>query len=69
MNFLFKGGLISWLVSILEDPEKLSDYMLEYAVALLMNLCLRSAGKKKCGEIPYEVLKVWASLIISLVVS
>ncbi len=37
-------GLVQWLVAVLEEPETLSDYTLEYAVALLMNLCLRSSG-------------------------
>ena len=52
------GDLIKWLVSTLSDFETVSDYMLEYAVALLMNLCLRFAGKKKCGEISDDVIKV-----------
>ena len=34
----------------------LSDYALEYCTALLMNLCLRSAGRKKAGNIPTEKL-------------
>ena len=35
---------MAWLVAELEDNDALSDYTLEYSVALLMNLCLRSAG-------------------------
>jgi hypothetical protein len=41
---MIRDGLIFWLIDILKDPDCLSDYTLEYAVALLMNLCLRSAG-------------------------
>lgn len=41
---MIKDGLIFWLVDVLTDTDSLSDYTLEYAVALLMNLCLRSAG-------------------------
>lgn len=41
---MIRDGLIFWLIDILKDPDCLSDYMLEYSVALLMNLCLRSAG-------------------------
>lgn len=41
---MIKDGLIFWLVDVLIDPDCLSDYNLEYCVALLMNLCLRSAG-------------------------
>ena len=37
-------GLVLWLIKILEEPETLNDYSLEYSVALLMNLCLRSEG-------------------------
>ncbi|KAL5011227.1 hypothetical protein ScPMuIL_011690 [Solemya velum] len=40
-------GVIEWLVKVLEDNDSLSDYTLEYSVALLMNLCLRTAGKKR----------------------
>lgn len=36
--------LIGWLVDELQDSDCLSDYMLEYSVALLMNLCLRTKG-------------------------
>lgn len=37
-------GLVIWLIKLLEEPEVLNDYSLEYSVALLMNLCLRSTG-------------------------
>ncbi len=42
---MIEAGIIQWLVSVLEDNDALSDYTLEYSVALLMNLCLRTAGK------------------------
>ena len=42
---MIEEGVISWLVTVLEDNDALSDYTLEYSVALLMNLCLRSAGE------------------------
>ncbi len=41
---MIEEGIIVWLVGVLEDNDSLSDYTLEYSVALLMNLCLRSAG-------------------------
>ena len=41
---MIEEGITGWLVSVLEDNDALSDYTLEYSVALLMNLCLRSAG-------------------------
>ncbi len=33
--------MVKWLVSIMSDVETLSEYSLEYASALLMNLSLR----------------------------
>uniref|UniRef100_F7B890 LisH domain-containing protein ARMC9 n=1 Tax=Ciona intestinalis TaxID=7719 RepID=F7B890_CIOIN len=61
---MIKGDLIRWLVSTLADRNiGLSDYMLEYAVALLMNLCLRKSGKQKCGENATQVLKVLSDLL------
>ncbi|CAK8681084.1 unnamed protein product [Clavelina lepadiformis] len=60
---MIRGGLIRWLVTILSEHDSLSDYMLEYAVALLMNLCLRTSGKQKCGEDASLVLKVLSDLL------
>ncbi|NXD48868.1 ARMC9 protein, partial [Corvus moneduloides] len=60
---MIKDGLIFWLVDVLIDPDCLSDYNLEYCVALLMNLCLRSAGKKICASIPNHMLRVLSSLL------
>ena len=45
---LIAGGMINWLVGSLENQEELTDFTLEYSVALLMNLCLRSKGKLHC---------------------
>jgi len=42
---LIDSAVVEWLFSVLEEPDDLSDYALEYAVALLMNLCLRTSGK------------------------
>ncbi|XP_050758608.1 lisH domain-containing protein ARMC9 isoform X3 [Gymnogyps californianus] len=60
---MIKDGLIFWLVDILTDTDCLSDYTLEYSVALLMNLCLRSAGKKMCARIANHVLRVLSDLL------
>ena len=56
---MIEEGIIAWLVSVLEDNDSLSDYTLEYSVALLMNLCLRSAGDfsfaiKECTQFWHE---------------
>ncbi|KFQ23500.1 LisH domain-containing protein ARMC9, partial [Merops nubicus] len=60
---MIKDGLILWLVDVLTDTDCLSDYTLEYSVALLMSLCLRSAGKKMCARIGNHVLKVLCNLL------
>ncbi|NWQ79129.1 ARMC9 protein, partial [Columbina picui] len=60
---MINDGLIFWLVDVLRDSDCLSDYTLEYSVALLMNLCLRSAGKKTCARIANHVLKVLSDLL------
>ncbi|XP_056421533.1 lisH domain-containing protein ARMC9 isoform X2 [Hyla sarda] len=60
---MIKDGLILWLVQELEDTDHLSDYTVEYSVALLMNLCLRSSGKKMCGKNAGLVLKVLSDLL------
>lgn len=56
-------GVIEWLISVLEDNDSLSDYTLEYSVALLMNLCLRTAGKKRCVPTAHQTLKVLSDLL------
>ncbi|XP_018429341.1 PREDICTED: lisH domain-containing protein ARMC9-like [Nanorana parkeri] len=60
---MIKDGLIDWLVQELEDTDHLSDYTMEYSVALLMNLCLRSAGKKVCAKNASHVLRVLSDLL------
>uniref|UniRef100_A0AAR2JQX9 LisH domain-containing protein ARMC9 n=1 Tax=Pygocentrus nattereri TaxID=42514 RepID=A0AAR2JQX9_PYGNA len=60
---LIRQGLIGWLVDELQDSDSLSDYTLEYAVALLMNLCLRTPGKRRCTERAKHVLKVLTDLL------
>jgi len=41
---MIERDVMLWLVQLLQNCDMISDYMLEYAVALLMNLCLRTAG-------------------------
>uniref|UniRef100_A0A8C3YE39 LisH domain-containing protein ARMC9 n=1 Tax=Catagonus wagneri TaxID=51154 RepID=A0A8C3YE39_9CETA len=60
---MIRDGLIFWLIDILKEPDCLSDYTLEYSVALLMNLCLRSAGKNMCAKAAGLVLKVLSDLL------
>jgi hypothetical protein len=43
--------LIKWISQVLRnESDQLTDYSIEYATALLMNLSLRDAGKDKCEE-------------------
>ncbi|XP_037530501.1 lisH domain-containing protein ARMC9 [Nematolebias whitei] len=60
---MITDDLIGWLVDELQDSDCLSDYTLEYSAALLMNLCLRTKGKRKCAETAKHVLKVLTDLL------
>uniref|UniRef100_A0A3B3WPB6 LisH domain-containing protein ARMC9 n=1 Tax=Poecilia mexicana TaxID=48701 RepID=A0A3B3WPB6_9TELE len=60
---MIEDDLIGWLVDELQDSDCLSDYTLEYSAALLMNLCLRTKGKRKCAENAKHVLKVLTDLL------
>lgn len=56
--------MIKWIATVLKDEgETLSDYSIEYATALLMNLSLRAAGKSKCEEPQIQLLKVLNDLV------
>lgn len=60
---LIDSAVVEWLFKMLEEPDNLSDYALEYTVALLMNLCLRTTGKKKCCLHPEKILKLLIDLL------
>ncbi|XP_066565322.1 lisH domain-containing protein ARMC9 isoform X2 [Amia ocellicauda] len=60
---MIQDGIIPWLIDELQDTDSLSDYTLEYSVALLMNLCLRAQGKRKCAQNANHVLKVLTDLL------
>ncbi|XP_012728038.2 lisH domain-containing protein ARMC9 isoform X1 [Fundulus heteroclitus] len=60
---MIADNLVGWLVDELQDSDCLSDYTLEYSAALLMNLCLRTRGKRKCAENAKHVLKVLTDLL------
>ena len=49
---LISLGMPHWLVTFLERPDSLSELCLEYSMALLMNLCLRSAGRTAAETLP-----------------
>ncbi|XP_075878712.1 lisH domain-containing protein ARMC9 isoform X3 [Nelusetta ayraudi] len=60
---MIKDNLIGWLVDELHDSDCLNDNTLVYSTALLLNLCLRTAGKRKCAEDTKHVLKVLTDLL------
>ncbi|CAF0800409.1 unnamed protein product [Rotaria sp. Silwood1] len=62
-TIMINENMIKWLVPLLSVSNGLSDYTLEYGVALLMNLCLRTEGRKKCAEIAEQAITVLASLL------
>lgn len=56
--------MIKWISNVLKNQgDQLSDYSIEYATALLMNLSLRSNGKDKCEDPDIELLKVLNDLV------
>ncbi|KAJ8328414.1 LisH domain-containing protein armc9 [Batrachochytrium dendrobatidis] len=62
-SIMNKSCTISYLQSILKDIDSLSEYTIEYATALMMNLCLRKLGKQQCAASPEQTLLVLNSLI------
>ncbi|XP_060934243.1 lisH domain-containing protein ARMC9 [Limanda limanda] len=60
---MIADNLIGLLVDELQDPDCLNDINLEFIAAMLMNLCLRTKGKKKCAENAKHVLKVLTDLL------
>ncbi|KAJ3341180.1 LisH domain-containing protein armc9 [Gonapodya sp. JEL0774] len=56
-------GMVTWLVqSLLSDPDSLSEYTIEYACSLLMNLVLRSRGRREASGIADACLRVLSEL-------
>ncbi|CAF2004352.1 unnamed protein product [Rotaria magnacalcarata] len=62
-SLMINQNIIKWLITILSKTDRLSDYTLEYGVALLMNLCLRTNGRKKCATIAEQAITVLSSLL------
>lgn len=50
---MIQQGLIPYFHNLLQNlqEKQLSEYTIEYATSLLMNLCLRSSGKRACLEL------------------
>jgi hypothetical protein len=62
-NLMVNDNLIETLIDLLEKNESLSDYSLEYAIALLMNLTIKDSGKKRCALYYKKCLKVLTELL------
>jgi hypothetical protein len=63
-SIMIQLDMIKWISLVLkQEAETLSDYSIEYATALLMNLSLRAAGKDKCEDPDIELLKVLNDLV------
>jgi hypothetical protein len=62
-TFMIERGTISWLYQVLVDRAELCEYSEEYAAALLMNLCLRSAGCRFCETECPAVLELLRDLL------
>ena len=57
-------GMIKWIVNVVRNEVgTLSEYSLEYATALLMNLTLRTVGKNACEEPGLGVLSLLNDLL------
>jgi hypothetical protein len=63
-SIMIQLDMIKWISNVLKNQgDQLSDYSIEYATALLMNLSLRSNGKDKCEDPDIELLKVLNDLV------
>ncbi|XP_043196304.1 lisH domain-containing protein ARMC9-like [Amphibalanus amphitrite] len=60
---MIEWGMVEWLVGFLQDHATIAPYTLEYGCALLMNLCLRTAGRQKCAPHVNSVLKLLTDLL------
>ena len=60
---LIQLGLIPWILTALKEFDKFHLYTLEYITALLMNLALRTEGRKACQDPKLEILNVLSSLL------
>jgi len=62
-NIMLQMGLIDWMCNILKDFYNLKKYTLEYLTAMLMNLALRTEGRKRCEVWKKELLTTLKALL------
>lgn len=63
-NKLIELNIIHYLVDIfIYQSDNLSDYTIEYGLALLMNLSLRKEGKEKFEALSEKIMKIYLKFI------
>ena len=63
-NKLIELNIIHYLVDIfIYQSDNLSDYTIEYGLALLMNLSLRKEGKEKFEAVSEKIMKIYLKFI------
>ena len=62
-DVMIRFGIIEWVCKMLRNAKKLHEYTLEYVAALLMNLVLRTEGKRKCEDPRLEILCILKPLL------
>ena len=62
-TIMIQLDLIKWISSVLRNIDQLTEYSIEYATALLMNLSLREAGRDKCEAPDIQLLNVLNDLV------
>ena len=62
-SIMNQNAWVAYLLDLFEDLEGLSEYTIEYGAALLMNLCLRTLGKKACLADPARTLRILNELL------
>ncbi|KAJ1563158.1 LisH domain-containing protein armc9 [Cladochytrium tenue] len=60
---MIQADLVEFLLDFLEGVSGLSDFSMENATALLMNLALRSAGRRRCMTRAERTLEILANLL------
>lgn len=62
-NIMLQMRIIDWICSTLKDFQNLEKYTLEYLTALLMNLALRTEGRKNCEVWKTQLLATLKALL------
>ncbi|CAN8016369.1 unnamed protein product, partial [Ixodes persulcatus] len=60
---MISQGIMEWIVWTLNNDRMISQYGLEYAVALFMNLCLQASGVERCFKMYGSLLEMVKRLL------